>query len=168
MNSLPAEQPTSLPEPPAEVSTTPSGKPPGVCADPEQPPQPGNGPEKRRFQPTMIASAVEAWVVAGRSSSLLASALLHTGIVLLLSLFILTQPRIGPPSWLEGAFEPDMADEFDLNISELDAASGDISSSKILRSPYPPLVLWQRSARSILRSSICPRRPRLRVMREGL
>lgn len=141
VNSLPAEQPTSPPEPPAAVSPNPPGIPPAVCAEAELPLEPASGEESnadgRRGKPTLVVAAVEAWLVAGRTSSWLASALMHMGIVLLLSLFILAQPKHGQPPWLEGAFEPDLAEQFDLNISELDSTSGDITVDQSLTASMP-------------------------------
>lgn len=137
MNSSPAEQITGLPEPPAAVSANPPGKPGAVRAESAVPLDQNSATKSRGIKPAVIAAAVEAWLIAGRTSSWLASALLHVGIVMLLSLFILSQPREVAPLNLEGAFESDLADELDLIVSELEATSGDITVEQSLTASLP-------------------------------
>ncbi len=130
MNSLPGEQLTGLSEPLAAVSEKPSGEPLGVCSEATtsaEVAEAGTGSGERLLRPTLFAAVIKAWVVAGRSSSWLASALLHMGIVLLLSLFIFAQPRGSQTAWLEGAFESNPLEDLDLSISTLESSSGDIS-----------------------------------------
>ncbi len=71
----------------------------------------------------VFAAAASAWVVAGKTSSWLASALVHASVVVLLSLLMLVPPGSGPTLWLEGSVEPEVVETLDLEMSSL-ATSG--------------------------------------------
>lgn len=100
--------------PPDLPRTTPGGK-------------RGNG-QRRSWK--AAALAIGAWVVAGRTSSWLASAVVHASVVLLLSLLMFAQPGKGPEWWLQGAFESEITETIDLDDRALSASGAEISAPR--------------------------------------
>jgi hypothetical protein len=120
VNTLHADNLSIPPEPPVALAggeNPPEHGPPALAPDESQERRPQKGP----------AGWTEAWLEEGYSLSWLSSALIHVGIVVLLSLMMLDDAGEGPELWLEGSVTADVAATIDLEESSLSADGGDFS-----------------------------------------
>jgi hypothetical protein len=115
--SIPPDPPVAQPVAIAGGENPPEQRPPVLEADEAQDRRPQKG----------LAGWTEAWLKEGYSLSWLFSALIHTSIVVLLSLLMLDDMGDGPVLWLEGSVAADVAETIDLEESSLSAEGGDFS-----------------------------------------
>jgi len=133
VESSAAENPPVFPEPPLGL---PSAETRGVPERPDVPQKsvPDASPPEvvdelsAAARPARSAAVLigllRHWSIRGKSSSWVASALVHASIIVLLSLLLATQRGEGPLSLLVGTVSPSLEDDLDLEIGPLPVAGG--------------------------------------------
>ncbi|MCA9231580.1 MAG: terpene cyclase/mutase family protein [Planctomycetales bacterium] len=129
MNPLQADNPTPRADSPAVISGVQPEQ--AVAALSEAAALLGQqeASDRRRRLGSLLKAAV-AWVMAGQSSSWLASSLIHGGIVLALSLLMFVPPREGARLWLQGSVETAPAETLDLELETLSAAGNEMNATQ--------------------------------------
>ncbi len=124
VKSLPADNPPLYDELPPTGSQAETGGPHSHSAHeaPSSPSPAGVFPHRQR--------------AVGQSVSLLTSAALHGLALMLLSLVLFQMPRERPQAWLQGAFD-EASSALELDVNELDSASGELSMAQELAIDLP-------------------------------
>ena len=142
MSSLHADNPSLIPDSPAVAPTAAAETviDAGATSVIEQPPNSTSNLEtyqRRLSHDSLLLVWFDRWILADKSSSWLASALLHITAVLLLSLTIFRHSDRPPQAWLDGAVQSDNLAALDAELNQLASEEGEVSLANNPASSLP-------------------------------